>query len=122
MSIRRGALIIGAVAGVVCLFAATTLKNMLGYDDSLDVFGVHAVGGIVGAVLTGVLAKEAIGGTAGSMDQVITQLYGIAWTIGYCAVATFALLMIVKVLVGLRADEETEREGLDINLHGETVA
>jgi Amt family ammonium transporter len=98
---------------------------MLGYDDSLDVFGIHGVGGIVGALLTGVFAVKAIGGTSGLLEgnpgQVLIQLEGIVATILWCAVATFVILKIVDGLVGLRVDEETEIEGLDLNLHGETV-
>jgi Amt family ammonium transporter len=123
-----GALVIGVVAGVVCYFASTTVKHALGYDDSLDAFGVHAVGGIVGAVLTGVFASQAISGSEakrglieGNAGQVMTQLYGIGVTLVYCAVATFILLKIVDVIVGLRVDEESEREGLDITQHGEVV-
>ena len=121
-----GALFIGIVAGVACFWGATWLKQRLGYDDSLDVFGVHGIGGIVGAVLTGVFAVEAIGGTPGLLEgnpgQVWTQIVGIAATIVWCAIASFVLLKITAALTGgLRVDEETEVEGLDINLHGETV-
>jgi len=120
-----GALWIGAAAGVVCFFASTTVKKALGYDDSLDVFGIHAVGGIVGAILTGVFAVEAIGGKNGLLEgnpgQVVTQLYGIAATIVWCAVATFVILIIVNILVGVRVSQAVEVEGLDINLHGEVV-
>jgi Amt family ammonium transporter len=120
-----GALVIGIVAGLVCLWAVVWLKPMLGYDDSLDAFGVHAVGGIVGAVLTGVFAAEAIGGKPGLLEgnpgQVVTQLYGIAATIVWTAVAAFVILKVIDVVVGLRVTSETEIEGLDINLHGEVV-
>jgi Amt family ammonium transporter len=120
-----GALIIGLVAGIVCFWGATSLKRMLGYDDSLDAFGVHGIGGIVGAILTGVFAVEAIGGTPGLLEgnagQVGTQLWGIAATIIWSAVATFVILMLVKVTIGLRVAPEEEIEGLDINLHGEVV-
>jgi Amt family ammonium transporter len=123
-----GALVIGIAAGIICYFASTTVKHMFGYDDSLDAFGVHAVGGIVGAILTGVFAKAAISGADtkkglidGNAEQVVTQLYGIGVTIVYCAVATFILLKIVDVIVGLRVDEESEREGLDVSLHGEAI-
>jgi Amt family ammonium transporter len=124
----RGALVIGIVAGVACYWGATSLKRMCGYDDSLDAFGVHGVGGIVGAVLTGVFATAAISGDpakAGLFDgnggQVLTQLYGIAVTIVYCAIATFILLKIVDAIVGLRVKTEVERDGLDLQLHGEAV-
>jgi Amt family ammonium transporter len=123
-----GSLIIGIVAGIVCYIGATSLKHALGYDDSLDAFGIHAVGGIVGAILTGVFAREAISGSAaktglieGNSAQVVTQLYGIGVTIVYCAIATFIILKVVDLIVGLRVDQDVEREGLDINLHGEVV-
>ena len=120
-----GALMIGLAAGLACFWAATSLKNRLGYDDSLDVFGVHAVGGIVGALLTGVFAVEAIGGTPGVLEgnpgQVLIQLQGIAVTIAYCGVVSFILLKIIGAVMGLRVDDETEVGGLDINLHGEVV-
>ena len=120
-----GALMIGLAAGLACFWAATSLKNRLGYDDSLDVFGVHAVGGIVGALLTGVFAVEAIGGTPGVLEgnpgQVLIQLEGIAVTIVYCGLVSFVLLKIIGAVMGLRVDDETEVNGLDINLHGEVV-
>jgi len=98
---------------------------MFGYDDSLDVFGVHGVGGIVGAVLTGVFAVEAIGGTPGLIEgnpgQVLTQLWGIAATILYCAAATFVILKAIDLTIGLRVSAEDERDGLDLALHGEVV-
>jgi Amt family ammonium transporter len=120
-----GALAIGVAAGVLCYWGATWLKNTLGYDDSLDVFGVHGIGGIVGALLTGVFAVEAVGGTPGLLEgnagQVWIQLKGIIWTIAWCAVASFVLLKIIDVMFGLRVDEEVEREGLDLTTHGEVV-
>ena len=120
-----GALMIGLAAGLACFWAATSLKNRLGYDDSLDVFGVHGVGGIVGALLTGVFAVEAIGGTPGVLEgnpgQILIQLQGIAVTIAYCGVVSFILLKIIGAVMGLRVDDETEVGGLDINLHGEVV-
>ena len=121
-----GALAIGGIAGLVCFWGATWLKRRLGYDDSLDVFAVHGLGGFAGALLTGVFAVEAIGGTAGALEgnlgQVGIQLYGIGATVIYSAVATFVLLKIIDVTLGLRVDEEDEREGLDIRLHGESVS
>jgi Amt family ammonium transporter len=116
-----GALVIGIAAGVICFWSATSLKHMLKYDDSLDAFGVHGIGGIVGALLTGFFAVESIGGTAGSMAQVIIQAKGIAITIAYTAVMTFIILKVLDLIMGLRVDEEQEREGLDIALHGERV-
>ncbi len=120
-----GALILGFIAGVVCFFAATSLKRALGYDDSLDAFGIHGVGGIVGAILTGVFASEKIGGTAGLLEgnggQVMTQFLGVGATIVYCAIMTFIILKVVDVVVGLRVSEEDERTGLDLSLHGERI-
>jgi len=114
-----GALIIGAAAGIICFLASTKLKRALKYDDSLDVFGVHAVGGIVGALLTGFLAVEAIGGVPGSFSQFMTQVKGVAITVIYCAVATFIILKVLDVIIGLRVNEEQETEGLDLALHDE---
>jgi Amt family ammonium transporter len=122
-----GSLWIGAAAGVGCFFAATTVKKALGYDDSLDAFGVHAVGGIIGALLTGVFAVAAVGGDAarglldGNPGQVFIQLEGIVATIVWTAVATFIILIITNILVGVRVSQAVEIEGLDINLHGEVV-
>jgi len=122
-----GSLVIGIVAGLLCFWGATGLKHALGYDDSLDAFGVHGVGGFVGAILTGVFAVEAVGGAGkkglidGNAGQVLTQLWGCLVCIAWCAVATFVILKIVDALVGLRVTNEEEVEGLDINLHGETV-
>jgi Amt family ammonium transporter len=120
-----GALLIGLAAGVACYWGATWLKNTLGYDDSLDVFGVHGIGGIVGALLTGVFAVEAVGGTPGLIEgnpgQVLTQLWGIAATIVWCAVASFVLLKLIDLTLGLRVEREIEVEGLDLALHGEVV-
>ena len=120
-----GALIIGLVAGAGCFFGATVLKRAFGYDDSLDVFGVHGVGGIIGALLTGVFAVEAIGGTAGLLEgnpgQVWTQFIGIMATVVYCGVATAIILKVIDAIVGLRVDEDVEVEGLDLNLHGEVI-
>jgi Amt family ammonium transporter len=120
-----GALWIGVAAGIGCFFMSTTVKRALGYDDSLDVFGIHAVGGIIGALLTGVFAVEAIGGTPGLLEgnagQVLTQLWGIVATIVWCAVASFVILIVTNIIVGVRVSQAVEVEGLDINLHGEVV-
>ena len=120
-----GGLIIGLIAGVVCYWSATVLKRKLGYDDSLDVFGIHGVGGMVGALLTGVLAVEAIGGTKGALEgnggQILLQLFGIGATVAYCAAATFVILKVLDAVIGIRAEAEAERQGLDQSLHGETV-
>jgi ammonium transporter, Amt family len=120
-----GALIIGLAAGLICAWSATWLKPRLGYDDSLDAFGVHGVGGFVGAILTGVFAVKAIGGTSGLVEgnagQVWTQLLGTLATIIWSGVVTFIILKVVDATVGLRVSKEVEVEGLDINLHGETL-
>jgi len=112
------AVIIGIVAGVVCYIAATSLKHALGYDDSLDAFGVHGIGGIVGALLTGVFASKEIGGVEGS---VITQLWGVGTTVVYGFVVSYVILQIIDKTIGLRVSEEQERQGLDISLHGESL-
>jgi Amt family ammonium transporter len=122
-----GSLWIGAAAGVGCYFAATSVKRALGYDDSLDAFGVHAVGGIIGAVLTGVFARQAVGGDAavglldGNSGQVLTQIEGVLATIIWSGFATLVILIVVNILVGVRVSQAAEIEGLDINLHGEVV-
>jgi ammonium transporter, Amt family len=123
----RGALIIGVAAGVICYWATTGLKHALRYDDSLDAFGVHGIGGMVGAILTGVLAVAWVGGEGksglidGNPHQVIVQLYGVAVTIVYDVIVSLILLKLVDLMVGLRVDAEVEREGLDLALHGEAV-
>jgi Amt family ammonium transporter len=120
-----GALWIGAAAGIGCFFAATTVKRALGYDDSLDVFGVHCVGGIIGAILTGVFALKDIGGASGALEgnvgQIWTQIEGVAVTLIWSGVVTFVILIVVNMLVGVRVSQAVEVEGLDINLHGEVV-
>jgi Amt family ammonium transporter len=120
-----GSIVIGAAAGVLCYWGATGLKHMFGYDDALDCFGVHGVGGIVGAILTGVFAIAQYGGTAGAIEgnpgQVINQLIGIGIVIVYDAVGTAIILGIIKATIGLRVADDVEREGLDIALHGEAV-
>ena len=122
-----GALWIGAAAGVGCFFASTTVKRALGYDNSLDVWGVHGVGGIIGAILTGVFARAAIGGDAavgaldGNVGQIWTQVEGVAATLIWSGVATLVILIVVNILVGVRVSQAVEVEGLDINLHGEVV-
>src|SRR5271170_5570940 len=123
----RGALIIGIAAGVICYWGATGLKHAFGYDDALDAFGVHGVGGTVGAILTGVLAVSAVGGPGksglidGNPHQVIIQLYGVGCTVIYDAIVSLILLKIIDLVIGLRVDTDSEREGLDLNLHGEVV-
>jgi Amt family ammonium transporter len=118
------ALFIGLISGAVCFWAATTLKHMLGYDDSLDAFGVHGIGGIIGALLTGFLAFGPLSADAyvGGMDLFIKQVIAVAATIVFTGVGTFILLKIVgAVMGGLRVTDEEEREGLDLALHGERL-
>jgi len=111
--------IIGVAAGVICFFAATSLKKALAYDDSLDAFGVHCIGGIVGALLTGVFASTALdGGQAGS---ILTQLKAVLATIIYGFVVSYLILKVIDMTIGLRVNEDEEREGLDVSLHGEHV-
>jgi len=112
------AVIIGAVAGIACFFAATSLKNALGYDDSLDAFNVHGIGGIVGALLTGVFASKEISGVEGSL---LTQLWGVGSTVIYGFITSFIILKLIDVAIGLRVSEEDERVGLDISQHGEKI-
>ena len=120
-------IVLGFVVSPICYLFVTKVKSAFGYDDSLDAFGVHGVGGILGAVLTGVLAVAAVGGDGksglidGNPGQVLTQLWGSLVCIAWCAIATFIILKIVDALIGLRVTGEEEIEGLDINLHGETV-
>lgn len=117
-----GALIIGLVSGVVCFFTATSLKRKLGYDDSLDAFGVHGIGGIVGALLTGVFAAPALGGFGTVTDigaQLFIQFKGVAFTIVYTGIVTFVILKVLDVAMGLRVNEEEETVGLDLTLHNE---
>jgi len=119
-----GALAIGAAAGIVCFLASTKLKRALGYDDSLDVFGVHAVGGIVGAILTGVFAAASLGG-AGLPEgvtisaQLGKQLIGVLVTVAYSALVTYVVLKVVGLITPLRASDDEESEGLDLALHNE---
>ncbi len=112
------AVVIGVVAGVICFFAATSLKTALGYDDSLDAFGVHCIGGIVGALLTGVFASKEISGSEGS---VVTQLWGVGTTLIYGFTVSFIILKVIDMTMGLRVSEDEEREGLDISQHGERI-
>ncbi|MFD1199034.1 ammonium transporter [Brucella gallinifaecis] len=115
-----GALIIGIIAGLICYVAAVKLKHALGYDDSLDAFGVHGVGGFVGAILTGYFADVAIN-AAGEGATMGKQFFGAAVTVVYTAVATAIILYVVKAIMGLRPSKQAEMEGLDIALHGESV-
>ena len=120
-----GSIVIGLAAGVICFWASTSLKNALGYDDSLDAFGVHGIGGIVGAILTGVFAVKSIGGTAGLLEgnpgQVWTQVLGVLATLIYSGVLSFIILKVIDAVIGLRVEKDEEREGLDVALHGERI-
>jgi Amt family ammonium transporter len=129
-----GALVVGFVAGFACLWGVNGLKRMLGADDSLDVFGVHGVGGIVGALLTGVFNTQLLGGpgqvtdwvtgavgSVGILDQVWIQLKAVLVTIVWSGVVSFVAYKLVDLTIGLRVTEEDEREGLDITSHGETA-
>ncbi len=115
-----GAMFIGIFSGVVC-FWACGLKFKFGFDDSLDVFGVHCVGGIVGALLTGIFAVKEIGGTDGSLTQFLAQCEGVTVTIVYGAIMSYLILKFIDVIVGLRVDEATEHAGLDLAIHGEKL-
>ena len=117
-----GAIIIGLSSGVICFFCATSLKRKLGYDDSLDAFGVHGIGGIVGALLTGVFAAPALGGFGTVEDipgQLFIQFKGVAFTVIYTAIVTFVILKVLDMVMGLRVSEEEEAVGLDLSLHNE---
>ncbi|MBC3501119.1 ammonium transporter [Pseudomonas sp. SWRI59] len=117
-----GALVIGLASGVICYFCATTLKRKLGYDDSLDAFGVHGIGGIVGAILTGVFAAPALGGFGAVTDigmQVWIQAKGVIFTVVYTAIVTYVILKVLDVVMGLRVNEEEESVGLDLAQHNE---
>jgi Amt family ammonium transporter len=119
-----GAIAIGAAAGLGCFLASTKLKRALGYDDSLDAFGVHAIGGIIGALLTGVFAAKSLGGVglAEGMtisSQLAVQFKAILITMAYTAVASFIILKVIDVVIGLRVTEEEETQGLDLSLHDE---
>ncbi len=122
----QGALVIGVAAGIGCFLAVTKLKRLFGYDDSLDVFGVHAVGGIIGALLTGVFCAEQFGGAGFGADgitgiggQLVAQSIGIGATVVYTAIVSFILLKIIDAVMGLRVSEDQETEGLDLALHDE---
>lgn len=120
-----GAFAIGVAAGILCYIAVMGVKPLFGYDDALDAFGVHAIGGATGAILTGVFAIAEYGGTPGLIEgnsgQVINQLIGVGVVTAYDVVATLIILVVLNLLIGLRVKEDVEREGLDITLHGEAV-
>ena len=119
-----GSIVLGFVASIVSFWAVTSLKNKLGYDDSLDVFGIHGVAGIIGAIGVAILAAPGLGGvgyadgmTMGS--QLYTQAFAVVVTIVWCAVGSYILYKVVDLVIGLRVTEEAEREGLDTTEHGE---
>ena len=113
-----GGIVIGLLAGVICFWSATSLKRMLGYDDSLDAFGVHGIGGITGAILTGVFNVKEISGVDASVGK---QLLGVGVTVIYGFIASYIILTVIDMVIGLRVSEEEEREGLDVALHGERI-
>ena len=117
----QGSLIIGATSGVICYLAVTYMKELLRYDDALDVFGLHGVGGIVGAILVGVLANPEIGGAAGAAygneERIWAQILSVIVTIGYSGIMTLILLLIIRTLMGLRVDPRVEYWGLDLAHH-----
>jgi Amt family ammonium transporter len=130
-----GSIVLGLVAGVVCFFACTSLKNAFGYDDSLDVFGVHCIGGIIGAIGTGILVNPALGGVGlpdytskpGELvvaaydfgPAVMAQVKAVLFTLVFSGVMSAILFKVVDIIIGLRVPQEQEREGLDIACHGE---
>ena len=120
-----GSFWIGVAAGIICYWGCTGLKHMFGYDDALDTFGVHGVGGAAGALLTGVFAVNEYGGTPGLLEgnamQVVYQAIGIATVFIYDVIVTLIILKIVDIFIGLRVSDEVERDGLDLALHGETI-
>ena len=118
-------IVIGIIAGAVCFWACTSLKHRFNYDDSLDVFGIHGIGGLIGTLLVGVFATSAIGGSSGLIEGngklILSQLYGVAVTFVWTGGVTFVLLKIVDVMVPLRVTRDQELEGLDITQHGEAL-
>jgi ammonium transporter, Amt family len=129
-----GALFLGAIAAVICYFFVSTVKNSLGYDDSLDVFGIHGIGGIVGAIGTGILVNPALGGAGivdyaaggaavypGTATQVMAQLKGVGVTILWSGIGSAIIYKVVDLIVGLRVSPEAERQGLDLTSHGEAA-
>jgi Amt family ammonium transporter len=120
-----GSFWIGVAAGVFCYWGCTGLKHMFGYDDALDTFGVHGIGGAAGAILTGIFAVNEYGGTPGLLEgnwmQPVYQLIGVVTVFVYDVIVTLIILKVVDVFIGLRVTEEVEREGLDLALHGETI-
>jgi ammonium transporter, Amt family len=120
-----GAMVIGVACGVGCYLGATSLKQAFGYDDALDCFGVHAIGGMIGAILTGVFAIQEYSGSSGLIEgnagQVVNQCIGVVTVIVYDAIVSLIILKLIDLAIGLRVSEEVERDGLDLALHGEVV-
>jgi Amt family ammonium transporter len=129
-----GAIVMGIIVGPLCLFACSGLKNALGYDDTLDVFGIHGVGGIFGAIATGIVVAPALGGAGivdyanggaavypGYVTQVINQLKGVGVTLVWSGLASAAIWFVIKLVTGGRVKEEVEEEGLDMTEHGEVA-
>jgi ammonium transporter, Amt family len=118
-------IVIGMIAGAICFWACTAVKQRFEYDDSLDVFGVHGVGGATGTLLAGVFAVAAVGGTPGLLEgnpsQLLFQFYGIAATLAWSGIVTFLLLKAIALFVPLRVSEQGEIEGLDVTQHGEAL-
>jgi Amt family ammonium transporter len=126
----QGALIIGLGVGVVCYFSSVWVKKWIGYDDALDCWGVHGVGGAFGAMMTGAFAMKAINASGapnggwlydGNIHQMLIQFYDVGAVFVYCGVGTFIILKVIDMIIGLRVSKDVEVEGLDLNLHGETV-
>ncbi len=116
----QGSIIIGLIAGIGCYYGCQ-IKHKMKFDDSLDVFGVHCIGGIIGALLTGLLADPDIGGKAGSINQLFAQAEGIVVTVVYCGIVSYILLKLIDAMIGLRVEERIEDAGLDMAIHGEKV-
>ncbi|MDZ4134418.1 MAG: ammonia channel protein, partial [Paracoccaceae bacterium] len=120
-----GAIVLGIIASAACYFFVTVVKNKLGYDDSLDVFGIHGIGGILGAISTGIFTAPSLGGTGGDdfsiAGQVVIQVQAVVITVAWTAVISFVLFKLVDRLIGLRVDSDAERQGLDLTAHGEAA-
>ena len=121
----QGSIWIGIAAGTICWFMCYKVKGWFGYDDALDTFGVHAIGGTVGAIMTGMLAVSEYGGTSGAIEgnwgQVLNQCIGVGIVFAYDVVVTLIILKVIDLAIGLRVSQEVERDGLDLALHGETI-
>ncbi|MCK4713329.1 MAG: ammonium transporter, partial [Marinosulfonomonas sp.] len=120
-----GAIVLGGGAAAVCYFFVTTVKNKFGYDDSLDVFGIHGIGGIIGAIGTGIFTAPSLGGTGGDdyamVGQTIIQAQAVGITIVWCGVVSVVLFKLIDMTIGLRVDAESEARGLDLSTHGEAA-